>query len=350
MWMWKLVNWGKHHLRGKAAAKSAGARRSSPKRVVSLIGISTFAMCACLSAQPYPTKPVRWISPHAAGGGTDLTTRLVAQRLSDLIGQPVVVDNRIGASGNIGGEIAARAPADGYTLITITASHPANHAISERISYDLMRDFAYISQMTTQAYVLVVHPSIAATSVKELIAVARAAPRTLNYGSSGSGTLQHLAGVMFSAMTGTELVHVPYKGGAPALTDMLGGRLQMFFGVMLSSMPHIKAGKIRALAVTSTRRSPTFPELPTIAETGLTGYVVDNWYGVAAPARTSRDVVAKLHAEIVRALKSAEVTDRLRKDGSDAVGNSPDEFAAIVRNDLQRWRKQVKEAGIKAES
>lgn len=163
------------------------------------------------------------------------------------------------------------------------------------------------------------------------------------------GTLQHLAGVMFGAMTSTELVHIPYKGGAPALTDMLGGRLQMFFGVMLSSMPHIKTGKIRALAVTSTRRSPALPELPTVAETGLTGYVVDNWYGVAAPARMPRAVVTKLHAEVIRALKSADVTGRLRKDGSDAVGNSPEEFAAIVRNDLQRWRKQVKEAGIKAE-
>lgn len=171
--MWKCIACDKHHLRGEVAAKRVGVPRS--KRIAPLIVISTFAACASLSAQPYPTKPVRWISPHAAGGGTDLTTRLVAQRLSELIGQPVVVDNRIGASGNIGGEIAARAPADGYTLITITASHPANHAISERVSYDLTRDFAYISQMTTQPYVLVVHPSIAATSVKELVAVARAA-------------------------------------------------------------------------------------------------------------------------------------------------------------------------------
>ena len=338
----------------RIAPRDDSGLRSHHSSATALVRIGTiaafFAVCASVSAQPYPSKPVRWISPHAAGGGADLTTRLVAQRLSDLIGHPVVVDNRIGASGNIGAELAARAPADGYTLVTITASHPANHAIAERVSYDLTRDLAYVTQMTTQPYILVVHPSIAAKSVKELIAVARAAPRTLHYGSSGIGTLQHLAGVMFGAMSGTELVHVPYKGGALALTDMIGGRLQLFFGVILSSMPHIKSGKIRAIAVTSSRRAPIFPEVPTIAESGLKGYVVDNWYGVAAPARTPRVVITKLHSELVRALKSPEVEDRLRKDGSEPVGNSPEEFAAIVRDDLQRWRKHVKEAGIKPES
>jgi len=310
-----------------------------------LLGVS-----ACALSQAFPVKPIRWISPYAAGGGVDLTTRLVAQRVSELVGQPIVVDNRTGASGNIGGELAARAPADGYTLISITASQPLNHAVAERVPYDLTRDFAYITQMTTQPYVLVVHPSIAATTVKELVAVARSAPRTLNYGSSGIATLQHLAGVMLGSISGTELVHVPYKGGAPVLTDMIGGRIQVFFGVILSSMPHIKSGKIRALAVTSIRRSPSFPEWPTIAESGFPGYVVDNWYGVAAPARTPRTVVTTLHAEVVRALRSPEVEERLRRDGSEPVGNAPEELAAIVRSDLQRWRKQVKDAGIRPES
>ena len=193
-------------------------------------------------------------------------------------------------------------------------------------------------------------PSIPATTVKELVAVARSAPRTLNYGSSGIATLQHLAGVMLGSISGTELVHVPYKGGAPVLTDMIGGRIQVFFGVILSSMPHIKSGKIRALAVTSIRRSPSFPEWPTIAESGFPGYVVDNWYGVAAPARTPLTVVTKLHADVVRALKTPEVEERLRRDGSETVGNAPGELAAIVRSDLARWRKYVKEAGIKPES
>jgi len=315
-----------------------------------LCGIAVLGGSACALAQDFPSKPIRWISPYAAGGGVDLTTRLVAQRVSELVGQPIVVDNRLGASGNIGGELAARAPADGYTLISITASQPANHAVAHRVPYDLTRDFAYITQMTTQPYVLVVHPSIPATTVKELVAVARSAPRTLNYGSSGIATLQHLAGVMLGSISGTELVHVPYKGGAPVLTDMIGGRIQVFFGVILSSMPHIKSGKIRAIAVTSIRRSPSFPEWPTIAESGYPGYVVDNWYSVAAPARTPPTVVKKLHAEVVRALKSPDVEERLRRDGSEPVGNAPDELAAIVRSDLQRWRKQVKEAGIRPES
>jgi tripartite-type tricarboxylate transporter receptor subunit TctC len=307
-------------------------------------------VCACASAQQYPSRPLRWIAPFAPGGGSDLTTRLVAQRVSELIGQQIVVDNRTGASGNIGAELAARAPADGHTLVTITASYPANHAVADPVSYDLVRDFAYITQLTTQPYILLVHPSIQATNVKELIAVARKAPRTLNYGSSGVATLQHMAGVMLGSMSGTELMHVPYKGGALVLTDIVGGRLQVFFGVILSSMPHIKSGKLRPLAVTSTRRSQSFPELPTIAEAGLPGYVVDNWYTVAAPAKTPPATLARLHTEMVRALKTREVDQRLRADGSEPVGNTPAEMVTIVRNDLQRWRKYVKEAGIKPES
>ncbi len=301
------------------------------------------------SGQVYPTKPIRWISPFAAGGGTDLTTRLVAQRIAEVIGQAIVIDNRIGASGNIGTEIAARAPADGYTLVTITASHPLNQALSERIPYELLRDFVHVTQMTTQPYILLVHPSINAQSVKDLVALARAAPRTLHYGTAGIGTLQHVGGMMLAQMTGTELMHVPYKGGAPALVDLLGGRLQFFFGVPVSTIPLIKAGKLRSIAVTSLKRSPMLPELPTIAETGLAGYSVDNWYGIGAPAKTPRDVVARLNSAAVRALQVAELRERLRQDGADSVGNSTAEFTAIVRGDLERWRKQVRDSGIKAE-
>ena len=315
-----------------------------------VLAVAALAACACASAQQYPTRPLRWIAPFAPGDGTDLTTRLIAQRVSEQVGQQIVVDNRTGASGNIGAELAARAPADGHTLVTITASYPANHAVADPVSYDLVRDFAYITQLTTQPYILLVHPSIQATNVKELIAVARRSPRTLNYGSSGVATLQHMAGVMLGSMSGTELVHVPYKGGALVLIDIVGGRLQLFFGVILSSMPHIKSGKLRPLAVTSTRRSHSFPELPTIAEAGLPGYVVDNWYTVAAPAKTPPATLARLHTEMVRALKTREVDQRLRTDGSEPVGNTAAEMTAIVRSDLQRWRKYVKEAGIKPES
>ena len=320
------------------------ARRLAHAAIVLALGISAIA-----AAESYPTKSIRWISPHAAGGGTDLTTRLVAQRMAEVIGQPIVVDNRIGASGNIGSEIAARAPADGYTLLTMTASHPANHAVSEHLSYDLLRDFVNITQLTTQPYILLVPPAVNAHSVKELAALARAAPRTLHYGTAGVATLQHFGGIMFGQMTGSEVVHVPYKGGAPALVDLLGGRLQFFFGVPVSTIPLIKTARLRALAVTSPKRSTVLPELPTMAETGLTGYAVDNWYGIAAPAKTPREVVARLHSVAVRALQIPELRERLRQDGADAVGNNTAEFSAIVRADLERWRKQVRDAGIRAE-
>jgi tripartite-type tricarboxylate transporter receptor subunit TctC len=305
---------------------------------------------ASTAAQPYPNKPLRWIVPIAAGGGTDLTTRIVAQRVSEQIGQQIVVDNRIGASGNIGAEIATRAAPDGYTLLTTVASYAPNHALMERTPFDLVRDLAHVTQLTTQAYILLVHPSVAAANVKEFVALARKSPKPFTYGSSGVATLQHMSGVLLASIAGIEATHVPYKGGALALNDIVSGRLQFFFGVMLSSMPHIKSGKLNALAVTSSRRSQVFPELPTIAESGFPGYVVDNWYGTAVPAKTPPAVIAKLHAEIVRALKHPTVEQRLRTDGSEPGGATPDEITAIVRNDLARWRKIVNEAGIKAES
>ena len=300
-------------------------------------------------AQPYPVKPVRWISPYAAGGGTDLTTRLVAQRIAEVMGQAIVIDNRVGASGNIGAEIAARAPADGYTLLTMTASHPANNALAKELAYDIVRDFAYVTQMTSQPYILVVHPSVKAQSVKGLIALASAQPRTLHYGTAGVGTLQHFAGTLLAAMTKTEVVHIPYKGGAPATADFLGGRLQFFFGVPVSTLSHVKSGRMRALAVTSAKRSALLPELPAIAESGLVGYAVDNWYGIAAPAKTPREVVSRLHGFALRALAMPELRERLKQDGAETVGNSGEELTTIVCDDVARWRKVVREAGVRAE-
>lgn len=316
-----------------------------------IAGSTALALCAwAASAQSYPTKPLRWICPIAAGGGADLTTRMIAQRVGEQVGQQVVVDNRIGASGNIGAELTARAPADGYTMVTITASFAPNHAVMEKNPFDLVGDFVYVSQLTAQPYILTVHPSIAANSVKEFVALAKKAPKPYAYGSSGVATLQHMAGVMLGLNTGAHVTHVPYKGGALALTDIVAGRLQFFFGVILSSMPHIKSGKINALAVTSTSRSPSFPDLPTMIEAGIPGFVVDNWYAAAVPAKTPPAVVAKLNAEIIRALKQPSVEQRLRTDGSEPVGNSVQDITNVVKNDLQRWRKIVKEAGIKAES
>jgi tripartite-type tricarboxylate transporter receptor subunit TctC len=216
--------------------------------------------------------------------------------------------------------------------------------------FDLQRDFAYVTQITSQPYILVVHPALNVHSVKELAALAAAQPRTLHYGTAGVATLQHFAGVMFGRMTQTEVVHVPYKGGALAITDFLGGRLQFFFSVPLSTLHQIKAGRMRALAVTSARRAAFMPELPSVAEAGLPGYAVDNWYGITVPANTPRDIVIRLNGFALRALNAPELRERLRRDGAEAVGNSPEAFAAMVRDDVVRWQKQVRESGIKPEA
>jgi tripartite-type tricarboxylate transporter receptor subunit TctC len=298
---------------------------------------------------PFPTKPLRWISPFAAGGGSDLTTRAVAQKLSERVGQPVVVDNRVGASGSIGASLAGRAPADGHTLVTLTVSMVTHYATLQSAPYDLIRDFTPLTQMTSQPYVLIVHPSVAAPSVKELLAVARAKPGTLHYGSSGIATLQHLAGALLANTTRTDLVHVPYKGGAPALTDLMSGQLQFFFGVAVSSMPLIKAGKVRALAVTSRKRSVFMPDLPTVAESGVPGYSVDNWYGVLAPAGIPREVASRLERELAGALAQPDLKERLARDGSDAMGGTSTAFAMLIRSDLAQWRRVINETGIKVE-
>jgi tripartite-type tricarboxylate transporter receptor subunit TctC len=289
-------------------------------------------------AQPFPHKPLRWLSPYAPGGGSDATTRNVAQKLSERVGQPVVVDNRTGASGKIAVELAARAPADGYTLITITPSMVSNQDLGE---------FAPITQMITQGYVLVVHPSVPATTVKELIALARAKPGTLHYGSAGIETMQHLGGALLGVMTGVNVVHVPYKGGSQAMIDLLSGQLQFHLAAVATSVGHIKSGKVRALAVSSSRRSAILPDLPTIAEAGVPGYALENWYGVAATPKTPRAIVLRLNAETVRALRSPEVRERIMLDGAEPVGNTVDEFTAVIKDTIRRWRQAVKAAGLK---
>lgn len=309
-----------------------------------------FIACAALAAmgaviataavaQQYPQRPIRWLSPFAPGGGADTTTRAVAQKISEYLGQPVVVDSRTGASGKIAVDLAARAPADGHALITITPSMVSNQAIG---------DFVPITQMTAQFYVLVVNPSVPAGSVKELIALAHAKPGTLHYGSAGVETMQHLAGASLGAMTGANLTHVPYKGGALALTDLIGGQIQMLFAAVPTALPQIRAGKVRALAVTATRRSSVTPDLPTVAEAGVPGFAVDNWYGIAAPPKTPHAIVARLNAEAVRALHAPEVRERILQDGNEPVGNSVDAFVVVIRETILRWRTAEKAARVKS--
>lgn len=297
----------------------------------------TAVTAAAAGAQQYPQRPIRWLSPFAPGGGADTTTRAVAQKVSEYLGQPVVVDSRTGASGKIAVDLAARAPADGYALITITPSMVSNQAIG---------DFMPITQMTAQFYVLVVNPSVPAASVKELIALAHAKPGTLHYGSAGVETMQHLAGASLGAMTGTSLTHVPYKGGALALTDLIGGQIQMLFAAVPTALPQIKSGKVRALAVTATKRSPVTPDLPTVAEAGVPGYEAVSYYGFFAPAGVPAEPLARLRSACAKVIADPAVGRRLEEQGIVRLGLNPEEFAAYVAADRLRWGRVIREANI----
>jgi len=297
----------------------------------------------------YPAKPIRLIVPFAPGGGTDITARTIALKLTEAWGQTVVADNRAGANGTIGVDIAVKSPPDGYTLTMISSSHSVNVSLYSKLPYDLIKDLAPITQATTQPYALVVHPSVPAKSVKELIVLAKAKPGTINYGSSGTGGLSHLSGALFASLAGLNITHIPYKGGAPAMTDVIAGQIQMLFSTILQSHAHIKAGRLRALAVTTAKRSRGAPELPTMQEAGVAGYEVAGWYGVLAPAGTPQTIIAKLNGEIVRILQLPDVKERLSADGSEPVGNTPAEFGAHIKQEIAKWAKVVKEAGIRAE-
>jgi tripartite-type tricarboxylate transporter receptor subunit TctC len=298
------------------------------------------------SAQGYPTKPVRFIAPFVPGAGTDTTARTIAQKLTDAWGQQVIVDNRTGAAGTIAVDLTAKAVPDGYTICLISASHTVNAATSSKLPYDLVKDLQAITQATSLFYAVYVNPAVPAQSIKELIAHARANPGKLNFGSSGTGGLQHFAGEMFSYMAGVQLTHVPFKGGAAAITSMLAGEMQVGFSTLFGIRPHLPSGRIRALAITAATRSPAAPELPTVSESGLPGYVVDQWYGVITGVKVPLPIVRKLNAAIVESLKLPDVSKRLASDGSTPVGSTPEQFAAHIRSEIAKWRKLVKEAKL----
>ncbi len=298
------------------------------------------------TAEGYPRKPVRFIVPLAPGGGVDITTRTVGQKLTEAWGQTVVVDNRSGASGIIGLDLAAKAPADGYTVVVITTTHAGHPATQSALPYDLQRDFAAITQMTSQPYILVIHPSVPASSVKELIAVARSRPAGLTYGSSGAGGLSHLSGAQLAAIAGSNLVHVPYKGGGPALADLIAGQINILFATPLESVPYIKANRIRALAVSTAKRSKAMPDLPTLDEAGAPGFEVSGWYGVAAPAATPRDIILKINAAIVRVLRLPDIVERFARDGVETVGTTPEEFRAHLASEIAKWKRVAASAGL----
>ncbi len=302
------------------------------------------AGAATPEADKFPSKPIRFIAPFVPGGGTDITARAVAAKLTEHWKQQVVVDNRTGAAGSIGVELTAAAAPDGYTICLISASHSVNSATNTKLKYDLTRDLQAISQATSLFYVVYVHPSVPAKSVQELVSYAKANPGKLNFGSSGTGGLQHFAGEMFNYLGKVKMVHVPYKGGAAAIADALAGNIQVGFGTLLSSRGHYKAGRLRPLAVSTLKRASSAPELPTVAEAGLPGYEVDQWYGIITAAKVPRPIVDKLAAAIAEAVKSPEVAKRFSGEGSTPVGSTPDQFGAHIRSEIAKWRKLAKDA------
>ncbi|MBI3938197.1 MAG: tripartite tricarboxylate transporter substrate binding protein [Betaproteobacteria bacterium] len=300
------------------------------------------------AAQGYPEKPIRFIVPAPPGGGANIVARVIGQKLSDGWGQQVVVDNRGGAGGIIGTELAAKAEPDGYTLLLgLTANLSFAPSLFRNLPYDTTRDFAPVTLVGSTPYVLVVNPSIPVKSVKELIALARSRPGKLNFASTGNGAGNHLAGELFKNMTGVNLVHVPYKGGGQALTAVLSGEAQLIFGSMLSTLPHVKADKLRALAITGAKRSSAAPDVPTIAEAGVPGYDVTTWQGVLVPARTPKKIIARLHAEFVKILRMPDVRQRLSGEGFDLLGGTPGEFGKLIKADIEKWAKVVKQSGIR---
>src|SRR5438132_5691742 len=309
-----------------------------------------FCAATLAGAQPFPTKPLHLIVPFPPGGGNDTVARAIAQQLGPDLGQPVVIDNRPGAGGSVGAELAARAPADGYTLFLAgVGSHAVNPNFHRSLPYDAVKDFAPICLIASAPSVLVVNPALPARTLAEFTAYARANPGKLNYASNGNGSAAQLAAVLYETMADVRMVHVPYKGIAPAMTDLLSGEVQLMFGTIVALVPHIQSGKLRAIAVTSRKRSALLPTVPTLAESGLPQYEAGSWYGILAPAGTPREVIDKLHGGIVKALKQPEVAKRLAAEGAEVIGSTPDEFGAHIKAEVARVASVVRAAGIRVE-
>jgi len=298
-------------------------------------------------AADYPLRPVRMLVPFPAGGGADITARIVAEKLSDALKTQVIVDNRAGAGGNVAGVIAARAPADGYTVYTITASTAVNAALYTQLGYDLMRDFSPVIQISSLPYTLAVQSSSPIAGIKELLAQARLQPGTISYGSNGLGGLSHVAGELLAARSNTKLLHVPYKGGAQALTDVISGQINVLFATPLLSLPHVRSGRIRLLAVTTAKRAPSLPEVPTIAESGVPGYAVSSWNGILVPRATPAAIITKLNMTTALVLDSER--DRLSKDGSEVSSGTAAAFGALIRADIDQWKKLAAFIGLPAQ-
>jgi tripartite-type tricarboxylate transporter receptor subunit TctC len=313
------------------------------------IALAGLLAAGSAAAQPYPSKPIRMIVPTSPGGILDIVTRLLGQKLTELTGQIVVVENRAGASNNIGTEFVARAPADGYTLVSVTLPFVVNPSLFDKLPFNVERDFAPVSVVIAAPYVLVAHPSVPAKTVKELVALAKAQPGALSYATGGAGTNLHMAAELFALQAGVRLLHVPYKGGGPALASVIAGETAVSFPSLGAVLPHVNSGRLRALAITGRQRSALLPKLPTVAEAGYPEYAFTSWVGVLAPAGTPATVVAALNTQIVKAMRNPAIVERFAADGTDVVASSPEQFAALIKTELPRWAKVVHASGMKPE-
>lgn len=318
------------------------------KQLLAGVALAAAALCGPAQAQGYPSKPVNIVVPFAPGGATDIMTRLLAERLSKRLGQPVIVENKPGAGTMIASEYVAKAPADGHTVLMAASSLGIAPSLYSKVNYDPVKSFAPISLVASVVHVLEVHPSVPVKSVGELITWLKANPGKANYGSVGAGTSTHLESELFNTMAGVKMVHVPYKGSAPALTDLVGGSLQVMFDAWASSGPFVKDGRTRLLAVTTAQRSKILPDVPTVAESGLPGYEAMPWLGLLAPAGTPDAVVRKFHDELMEVLKEQAVQDKFHSLGLDIIGNTPQEFADFIKKDITKWAKVIQETGAKA--
>jgi tripartite-type tricarboxylate transporter receptor subunit TctC len=318
------------------------------------LGAFTLAIAALLGAdgviaQTYPSKPIRMVVPFPAGGGIDTVARILAPKLSEGLGQPVVVDNRVGASGTVGTEAVAKSAPDGHTLLATFASHAQNASLYSKLGYDTVKDFAPITLIATVPNILVVNPALPVKTVKDLIALAKKHPGEILYASIGNGTPAHLSAELFNSMAGIKMTHVPYKGAAPSIIALISGETQLTFTTVLVAMPHVKSGRLRALGVASLKRAAVMPDVPTIDEAGVHGYESNAWYGLLAPAKTPSAIVDQLHRETIRVLQLPDVRDNLKGQGADPVGDTPREFAAIINDEIEKWRKVVQATGTKAD-
>jgi tripartite-type tricarboxylate transporter receptor subunit TctC len=313
------------------------------------LALALAAFAGTASAQAWPTKPVKILFGFPAASATDIIARAVGQKLSEKWGQPVVIDNRPGAGGNLGSELAAKSPADGYTIFFGTVANAISATYYTKLNYDYLKDFTPITLVATTPLVVAVNPGVPVNNVKELVAYAKANPGKLNFGSGGTGTSNHLAGEMFKGATGTEMTHVPYTGTPAAYTDLLSGQIQLMFDNIVAVTGHVKSGKLRAIAVTSAQRAPSLPDVPTVAESGLPGFEAVSWIGALVPVGTPKEVVDKIHTDLVAVLRMPDVQEKLGQSGAILVGNTQEQFAAWNRNEIAKWAKAVKDSGAKAD-